>query len=52
MRGHFFLTIRQLKMEKYAMTTLKETAVAGGYGTLLLDLSKRDVILSVVFNCP
>lgn len=39
MRVHIFLTIRQLKMEKYgnlcahyAMTTLKETAVAGGYG--------------------
>lgn len=57
--GHILLTIRQLKMEKYGnlwghytMTTLKETAVAGGYGRLLLDLFKRDVSLSVVFSYP
>lgn len=59
MRDQILLTIRKLKMEKYgnlcghyAMTTLKETAVAGGYGRLLLDLSNRDVSLSDVFSCP
>lgn len=59
MQNHILLTIRQLKMKKYgnlcghyAVTTLKRTAVAGGYLRLLLDPSKRDVSLSVVFSCP